>query len=190
MQSRVHCPCLHLGLTGQTPWRPDPGESGISRTPQSLKANCMESLDYAFDVFATNRCARLQAEALVARALLRRRVAGPTGYSPAIARARATRAEARVVRSVSVAARVRTLTTHHAALAARIISGSSDGDAALIMTVISGAFLCDRCIATKTGLAQSGIATMLAQIGKTVRIRVQTGRCDVCLRADLLRSLG
>ena len=151
----------------------------------------METLEYASDIFARSHAARLQAEALVARALGRHCVAGPIRYSATVIdRARATRAEARVARSVSVTTRVRTLDAHHPALAARLISGSSDVAVAHIMITIKGAFLCDSCIGKKTGLGENDIATMLAHIGKTVSIRIDFGRCDGCLRADLLRRLG
>ena len=122
---------------------------------------------------------------------MRHAVAGPIGYSATVIdQARATRAEARVARSVSATMRVRTLGAHHPALAARLISGSSDADVALVMTTLRKGFLCDSCIRKKTGLAENHIETMLTEIGKAVRIRIDYGRCDVCLRADLLRRLG
>ena len=151
----------------------------------------METLEYAPAIFARSHAARLQAEALVARALLRHAVPGPIGYSATvIERARATRAEARVARGVSATTRVRTLGAQDPALAARLISGASDADAALLVSTIRGVLLCESCIGKKTGLCEKDLATMLAEIGKTLRIRIDFGRCDVCLRADLLRRLG
>ena len=150
----------------------------------------MESLDYAADILARNHAARLQAHALLARSLLRNDVAAttPIGYSAtAIGRSRGVRAAAQVVRSMSVATRVRTLWTHNAALAARLISGSSEADVPLVVSTITGVFLCDRCIAAKTGVSADEVGQMVAHHGKTRKIISETGRCDGCLRADLLR---
>jgi hypothetical protein len=149
----------------------------------------VESLDFASSILARSHTARLQAEALVARSRRREGVAAsPVAYSAmAIDRARGVRAEARVVRSRSVATRVRTLRTQNATLAARLISGSSEADGPQVISTIAGVFLCDRCIARKTGVAEDDVSGMLARLGKTLKITSETGRCDGCLRADLLR---
>ena len=133
------------------------------------------------------------AEPLVARSRLRQGGAATIAirYSTkAIDRARAVRVEAQEVRSLSVATRVRRFCRHHPTLAARMISGSSDADVALVASTIRGIFLCDSCIGRKTGIAQNDVTSMLAQIGKTVKITTELGYCEGCLRADLLSGLG
>ena len=72
-------------------------------------------------------------------------------------------------------------------VAARLISGSSEAEVPPVASTIARVFPCDRWIASKTGVSEDDVSAMLARLGKTLKIISETGRCDGCLRADLLR---
>ena len=65
--------------------------------------------------------------------------------------------------------------------ALRPISGGSD-DLELVTGVLaSGAGLCADCIAQKTGIPRVEMPSVIARIGKTVRVQTPDARCAVCL---------
>ena len=68
-------------------------------------------------------------------------------------------------------------------------AASSDSTPASIILVITGASLCDPCISRKTGIAEKDIAAALARMTGTIEIKADFGRCDRCMRPDLLSRL-
>jgi hypothetical protein len=69
----------------------------------------------------------------------------------------------------------------------RPIGGGSD--AAFLTAILASGALCSDCIARKAGLPPSRIAGLLTLIGGTLRLTVETGRCDACLEHKTVTSL-
>jgi hypothetical protein len=60
----------------------------------------------------------------------------------------------------------------------------------VIVAALSGASLCDACVAAKAGIAETDVRAALARVAATVMITTEFGRCERCMRADLLSRLG
>ena len=82
--------------------------------------------------------------------------------------------------------------TEQLLLGSRLRRGAASGDStpASIILAITGAALCDPCISRKTGIAEKDIAAALARMAGTIAIKPDFGRCDRCMRPDLLSRLG
>jgi hypothetical protein len=108
------------------------------------------------------------------------------GYSSnAVQEARTARARAAATRQTCR----RLVFRCRAARGTASLSGSSDSNAPLVCAAITAVALCDSCIAMETGVPPTQVAALVSQIARTLRITIELGRCERCMRADLVSRL-